>query len=206
MTATACAQLIIGLVLAAYWGRVLRMAHKARRRGGSANFVPTEPLGRVLRIIWQPVVWLWIALPIASALLAERLPRALEPLVDFSKWIALAAAGVVVACFVATIVCWRKMGKSWRMGINPSEKTELVVSGPYAYLRHPIYALSALMMIATMAAAPSGAVWVVGVTHIALLYWEARREERHLLGLHGQPYRDYCARVGRFVPLVRSRL
>jgi protein-S-isoprenylcysteine O-methyltransferase Ste14 len=47
------------------------------------------------------------------------------------------------------------MGKSWRMGINPNEKTQLIVSGPYAYIRHPIYAIQSLMLLASMILLPS---------------------------------------------------
>ncbi len=93
------------------------------------------------------------------------------------------------------------MGKSWRMGIDPNEKTPLVVSGPYAYVRHPIYALSSVLMLATMLAIPSPLMIAVGITHLLLLQWEARREEQHLIRVHGQLYQNYFDSVGRFVPI-----
>jgi protein-S-isoprenylcysteine O-methyltransferase Ste14 len=113
------------------------------------------------------------------------------------QWTAVAVA---VGAWVATLVCWKKMGKSWRMGINPAEKTQLIVSGPYAYVRHPIYALSSVLVIASAVAVPTILMICVAVVHCALLQWEARREERYLLGVHGQPYADYVGSVGRFVP------
>jgi protein-S-isoprenylcysteine O-methyltransferase Ste14 len=107
---------------------------------------------------------------------------------------------VAAGAFIATLVCWKRMGKSWRMGIDPGETTQLIVTGPYAYVRHPIYALSSLLMIASALAVPSVLMIVVALIHCALLQWEARREEQHLLRVHGQPYRDYLSHVGRFVP------
>jgi len=92
------------------------------------------------------------------------------------------------------------MGRSWRMGINPDDKTQLVITGPYAYLRHPIYALSSLLMLCTMVIVPSPAMIVVGCTHLLLLQWEARREEKYLTALHGNTYANYARRTGRFVP------
>jgi len=114
--------------------------------------------------------------------------------------VAWGALAIAVAAFIATLICWKKMGKSWRMGINPDDKTQLVISGPYAYLRHPIYALSSLLMLCTMVILPSPAMLIVGFVHLFLLQWEARREEKYLTALHGPTYADYAARTGRFVP------
>src|SRR5690606_20755779 len=99
---------------------------------------PAERLGRWLRFIWNPVVAAWIALPLIAAFSRnDRLPVLLRP---WPLHPAIAWAGLVVAAaaFGATLICWKRMGKSWRMGIDPGEKTQLVLSGPYAYVRHPI--------------------------------------------------------------------
>jgi protein-S-isoprenylcysteine O-methyltransferase Ste14 len=191
--------LAVGVIVAAYWWRVLRMAYKmSRRTGRAANFVPVEPLGKMLRLIWQPVVWLWIAHPLASAFIIHP-PAILQPLYS-SPPVRWAAVIVAALAFALTRLCWKRMGKSWRMGIDPAERTPLVVTGPYAYVRHPIYALSSLLMIATVVALPTPLMIVVAVLHLLLLQWEAQREERHLCRVHGQPYERYRMDVGRFVP------
>ena len=183
----------------AYWARVIRLARKIKRRTGSAgNFIPAERLGRFLRLIWNPVVMLWIGLPILHYAW-ERPARPFQPLYVLPA-VAWGALGVALLAFIATLICWKKMGRHWRMGINPDEKTELISSGPYALVRHPIYALSSLLMLCTMAIVPSPAMLVVGVLHLMLLQWEARREERYLIHVHGDAYRDYMRRSGRFCP------
>jgi protein-S-isoprenylcysteine O-methyltransferase Ste14 len=91
------------------------------------------------------------------------------------------------------------------MGIDPTERTQLVFTGPYAYVRHPIYALSSLLAITAMIATPSPLMLAVGLLHVLFLQWEARREERYLVGVHGGPYEDYLYRVGRFVPRLAPR-
>lgn len=191
--------MLLGLVVAGYWYRVMRMARKARQRTGrAANLLPPEPVGRVLRVVWVPVVVTWMAHPFVSAFV-DRLPPPLRP-VAWSPVAAWAGVAVAAACFAATRVCWRRMGTAWRMGIDPNEQTPLVATGPFAYVRHPIYALSALMMLATVVAVPSPLMIAVGAAHIALLVWESQREERHMLRLHGQAYARYRQRVGRFIP------
>ena len=194
--------LVVGLVVAAYWWRVVRMAAKMRRRTGrAANFVPVESVGRVVRLVWQPVVWAWVGVPLYLAF-ARRPAIGWRPVYDWElvRW---SAAGVVAGGYAATRVCWRRMGKSWRMGIDPGERTALVVTGPYAHVRHPIYALSSLMMGATVVAVPSPVLAAVGGIHLLLLQWEARREERHLARVHGPAYDVYRAGVGRFAPRFR---
>jgi protein-S-isoprenylcysteine O-methyltransferase Ste14 len=196
--------LLVGLILAFYWWRVVRMAYKLRRKiGKAANFVPPESLGRALRWIWRPVVAIWVVHPLLNAFLV-RPPIIMRPLFSLPilRWPAVVIA---LLALLATRVCWRRMGKSWRMGIDPNERTNLIFTGPYAYVRHPIYALSTVLMIATMIVLPSPLMLCVGVIHLMLLQWEARREEMHLSRIHGEPYDRYRAAVGGFFPRALSK-
>ncbi len=193
------ATFLLAIFIAAYWARVLRMVRKQRKRTGrAANFIPRERTGKWLRLIWNPVVGLWIILPLLATVL-DSPPRFLSPVFD-NGLIALPCALLAGICFVATLVCWQKMGSSWRMGIDPGEKTALIFGGPFAYVRHPIYALSMLMMLASVATLPSPAMFAIGAIHISLLAWEARREERYLVGLHGEIYAHYLQNTGGLFP------
>ncbi len=196
--------LVVGLTVTVYWARVLRMTFKAKRHTGSAaGLVPRERLGRAIRLIWFPVVGAWIAIPWLVAF-GHRLPSGLTPLYT-NHWLQWTCAVVGVGALAATMACWKRMGHSWRMGINPGEKTALVVDGAFAYVRHPIYALSSLLMWVTMGIVPAPWMIGVGVMHLTLLQWESRREERHLTAIHGDEYTAYRARVGRFIPRLTLR-
>jgi len=191
--------ILIGLILASYWGQVMYMTRRAKRATGrAANVVPLELLGRLLRLIWAPIIVIWIAMPFVVGFGANSL-WLLEPLAHWPivAWI---CSGIVVIGYIATRRCWKTMGKEWRMGIDPAEKTKMVASGPFAYVRHPIYALSQMMMIATAVAIPAPLMIAVAVTHILLLQWESRREEQHMVRTQGEAYSDYCRQVGRFLP------
>src|SRR5438128_568033 len=118
---------IVGMIIGIYWLKVLQLVARTKRDvGRAANFVPPEPLGRLLRFIWIPVVLLWIFLPLLTPFIGG-LPAFLMPVVfpgaDVLGWIALAVA---LVAFAITWICWIKMGKSWRMGIDPNEKTTLI--------------------------------------------------------------------------------
>jgi len=190
---------LIGLLVGAYWARVIKLVLKAKRHTGrGAGIVPTERVGRALRIIWYPAVVLWAVYPLSLPWLGA-LPSVVHPL-TFPLVVSWAALLVALAAFVATLFCWKRMGKSWRMGIDPNEKTRLVLSGPYAYVRHPIYALSSLLMLMTLVIVPGLPMLVLACIHITLIQWEASREERYLISLHGDAYARYRSAVGRMIP------
>jgi len=200
-TPSSWAAVVIGVMVGVYWLRVMQLVWRTKKTAGrAANLVPPELLGRVLRLIWGPVVVLWIFLPMLMPFV-RGLPVGLRPVVfagsEVVGWI---AAAVVAAAFAVTWVCWVRMGTSWRMGIDPNEKTNLILTGPYAYVRHPIYGLSQVMMVATFCAWPSAVMGVVAILHLCLMQWEVRREDRYLVMLHGPVYGEYVKRVGRFVP------
>jgi protein-S-isoprenylcysteine O-methyltransferase Ste14 len=95
------------------------------------------------------------------------------------------------------------MGESWRIGIDEGERTTLVTDGPFALVRNPIFAamipatLGLLLMVPNVVAAAG----LVALT-VALQLQTRVVEEPYLLRAHGDPYAQYAARVGRFIPGV----
>src|SRR5262245_57860355 len=89
-------------------------------------------------------------------------------------WI-VAAAGLVLAVWAA-----RTMGHSLTAFPRPLPDGELVESGPYRRLRHPIY-VGFLLFLAGLALVFS--VYALALTGLLALFWfaKARREERYLL-------------------------
>jgi protein-S-isoprenylcysteine O-methyltransferase Ste14 len=148
----------------------------------------------------MPLVLIWCAQPwlvVAGVPHSRWFQPATGPVF---LWLGLAGATACVLATAATFSCWREMGKSWRLGIDPEEKTQLVSTGPYRFARHPIYALSSVLVLGTLAAISSPVMAGIALLHLALLQVEARREEKYLLAKHGGAYAEYMKRVGRFLP------
>ncbi len=97
------------------------------------------------------------------------------------------------------------MGQQWRMGIDPTQKIRLLVDGPFAKVRHPIYSLSILLMLCSVVVLPCPTMLLLAAIHITLMHIKARNEERFLLDTQGPSYAEYCRKTGRFIPFVRSR-
>jgi protein-S-isoprenylcysteine O-methyltransferase Ste14 len=83
------------------------------------------------------------------------------------------------------------------------EKGELITDGPFRHVRHPIYALQRLLMLASLAIVPTWPMLALVLVHFVLTQVKARYEERQLTAVHGSVYRDYAERTGRFVPTWR---
>ena len=129
--------------------------------------------------------------------------EAVDPLYA-SRHPALLGPGVVLAALAAALV-WRgqeDMAASWRIGIDPGERTELVTRGVFRFCRNPIYLGLVVALAAFCCLVPgylSGGLLVLGAV---LLQVQARLEEADLLRRHGAAYAAYCARVGRFLPFT----
>lgn len=97
----------------------------------------------------------------------------------------------------------RTMGKNWSLVARTREDHQLVQTGPFAVIRHPIYVALFLFQLAMAIAYGHTDNLIVGVP----LYWIAtwlrvRYEERLLREQFGAAYDAYAARVKRFVPGV----
>ncbi len=82
---------------------------------------------------------------------------------------------------------------------------ELVTNGPYRWVRHPLYAVAPLMLIAVSLLAAN---WFIGgMTLIALVLIVLvviPKEEANLIETFGDDYRAYMKRTGRLFPRLRA--
>ena len=197
---------IVALTICAYWLRVGAMVVRARhRQHRDVGVIPERAAERAMWLVLVPVVLAWCTLPwlaLGQVQGWRAVPSfALQSGYAAPRWV---FALVAVACLVLTIDCWRRMGRNWRMDIS-DRNTALVTEGLFARIRHPIYAFSIVMMVATAAVLPSTAMLVVAVVHIVLMNIKARNEEAHLARLHGEAYARYVERTGRFFPGSAAR-
>jgi protein-S-isoprenylcysteine O-methyltransferase Ste14 len=113
-----------------------------------------------------------------------------------SAGIALFALGLI-----ATVASQQWMGRSWRVGVDEGERTELVTGGPFAFTRNPIYAAVSMVFAGLALVVPSVASLASLGLLVASLEAQTRLvEEPYLVRTHGQAYLRYARRVGRFLP------
>lgn len=100
----------------------------------------------------------------------------------------------------------RAMGRAWRIGVAPGERTRLVTDGPFRWVRNPFFTGMALVAGGTTAAVPT---WL-GAAGTLLLFGtlavQVRLvEEPHLSHAFGPDYAAYSRRTGRFIPGIGRR-
>ncbi len=118
-----------------------------------------------------------------------------------AKWLHLSGIVVTVIGISLTVVAQLAMAESWRIGVDPAERTKLVTHGAFAIVRNPIF--SAMLVTATgLAMMIPNAISIVGlISLVAALEAQVRLvEEPYLLTAQGDRYRTYAHNVGRFAP------
>lgn len=96
------------------------------------------------------------------------------------------------------------LGRQFRINAGLYADHELVSSGPYGVVRHPIYASMLLMLIAT-AALLTRWEWAVAAVVLFLIGTEirVRTEDRLLASRFGDRFAAYRRQVAGYIPLVR---
>ncbi len=132
----------------------------------------------------------------------------LDGVAGASQWFggrSVAIVGISAASLGLALSVWSQfaMGSSWRIGVDPAERTALVTGGPFRYVRNPIYTGTVLFMIGLFLLVPNAASLIALVVVAVMLDLQVRRiEEPFLAESHGYEYRRYIAEAGRFIPRV----
>jgi protein-S-isoprenylcysteine O-methyltransferase Ste14 len=118
---------------------------------------------------------------------------------------AAAIAGLVLALagFAATLAGQTGMGASWRIGVDPAERTALVTDGVFRLARNPIFTAMVAAQLGVVLMVPTWVSAAALAALVAAVQLQVRAvEEPYLSTVHGAPYTTYAARTGRFVPGV----
>ena len=103
----------------------------------------------------------------------------------------------------ATLYAQLAMGESWRVGVDESERTDLVTGGPFAVVRNPIFAAMIPTSLGLTLMVPNVVAFAGFAALVLALEIQVRLvEEPYLRAAHGQAYTSYAARTGRFAPGV----
>lgn len=110
--------------------------------------------------------------------------------------LALFAAGLLFAVWARIY-----LGANWGMPMSRKDQPELVTSGPYRYVRHPIYSGMLAGMLGTALA--TSLYWLVAlVVAGGYFIYSAFREEQYMLAQFPDTYPAYKRRTKMLLPLV----
>ena len=117
--------------------------------------------------------------------------------------VVLAATGALLfACGIALAV-WARLhlGRNWGMPMTQRAEPELVTSGPYRFVRHPIYTGLVTAMLGTALVDNLLGLIVVAVL-VAYFYYCGIVEERNLTATFPKAYPEYASRTKMLIPFL----
>ena len=171
-------------------GTYRRKAQRGRRidysKEGGALFVALRLGGLAL---WS-YCFLYIAYP-------TPLVWSFLPLPNGVRWI---GAGVVLVLLPFVVSAQRALGRNVSPTVTTHEDHQLVTSGPYRWVRNPLYVAGALLFTALGLVSASWFLVAAAAVALALVWLRLPKEEAELEARFGQEYRDYVRRTGRFLP------
>jgi len=128
--------------------------------------------------------------------LLDRLARGCSDCERERRAAALFATGLALAVWAR--VC---LGRNWGMPMSRRAEPQLVTSGPYAVVRHPIYTGILLALLGS-----SIAINVIGIVLVLVLganfYYSALVEERNMAASFPSEYPEYRARTKMMLPFL----
>ena len=145
-----------------------------------------------------PMIVAWVLL-VRGARLSHPLSIRIIPDVDAIAWVG------AILCVAGLMFClWARatIGRNWSGIVTLKEDHELIVRGPYAFVRHPIYTGLLAMFVATaLVYGHLGA--ICGIVLVFVSFWlKLSDEEKLMLEKFPDQYPAYQQRVKRIIPFV----
>src|SRR5687767_5550258 len=140
----------------------------------------------MIAYIINPVWLLWASLPFPIWL----------------RWL-----GVAVALIGFALLQWAQvtLGRSWSDTPRMMKEQALITSGPYQFIRHPIYTAFILILGSTLLISAN---WLIGLTWAGMTVLDiASRigfEESLMVEYFGDQYREYMKKTGRLLPRLNQ--
>lgn len=127
------------------------------------------------------------------------------PIIAGSELIAIVASALAICAAVGSVwlitMAVRTLGKEWSLTARLVEGHTLATSGPYAYVRHPIYTGMLGMLVATGLAISHWAALLIALFIFFLgTTIRVRSEEKLLREAFGEQFETYVRNVRAIVP------
>lgn len=191
-------RLVILVVLALTFGISASFRKRARDEGGTINRQEEGWLVLVLRM--------GVALPLLIVILLNIFWPATLTWAKFNSPQWLRILGLILAVLCVPLLWWifKSIGKNISETVLIKDEHELVTSGPYNWVRHPLYGTALVLLLSISLVFGD---WIIlGYTFAGVLAFRLLVipvEEKELLDAFGEEYECYQARTGTLLPWIR---
>jgi len=140
----------------------------------------------IVLLSWQKIPVAWLHLPIVPA----------------GLWQFYVGLGLTIAGLLFAVWARAYLGKNWSRSVTVKQDHELITSGPYALVRHPIYTGLLGAFLGTSIAIGELRALVAIVILFISLWTKLRMEEAWMKEQFGETYAAYTSHVAALVPFV----
>lgn len=189
----------VSLGLFGFYGVVgfgLRAIVQRRRTGDSGFRGLSGPAGSAewwAGVLFGAALVAGVLGPVAGLLGVAELPVA--------SWVHVLGVVITLVGIAGTFQTQLAMGTNWRVGVDQSERTDLVTSGPFAVVRNPIFTAMLITGAGLVLVVPNVVAVLGWILLLVAIEMQVRVvEEPYLRRLHADTYVTYQSRVGRFLP------
>ncbi|MTD47510.1 isoprenylcysteine carboxylmethyltransferase family protein [Conexibacter sp. W3-3-2] len=185
--------LFLGYLLVVFAGRAVLL----KRRTGTAGWRGIT--GRPGSAAWLGGVLFAVALVIGLAAPVAALLGASNAFdIAGARWLGLA---LFLGGWIGSVAAQQAMGATWRVGVEATEQTDLVRDGVFGTIRNPFFSALLLSAFGLALLVPGILAFAALLLLVFAVELQVRVvEEPHLLAQHGDRYREYASRAGRFLP------
>jgi protein-S-isoprenylcysteine O-methyltransferase Ste14 len=124
--------------------------------------------------------------------------------VGLPEWARWLGVGIGILCVMGIYWLFSSIGS----GITPTSATRkqhvLVTSGPYRWVRHPLYTVGSSLFVAFGMMSDNWFIAGLGILTFILMAARTPKEEANLIEKFGDEYLEYMKRTGRFLPKLGS--
>jgi protein-S-isoprenylcysteine O-methyltransferase Ste14 len=142
--------------------------------------------------------WLLVTMQVIVLVVLLLLPWRAPSLVGL-----VAGGAVCVAGVVLLLASFRRLGNALTATPVPIAGAGLRTSGPYRFVRHPIYSAVLLLTLGFLIAFGSAWSWIWGLAAVGFFWAKSRWEDRLLSAEYGQEWARWSATTGALLPRLR---
>ena len=190
---------LVALIFVAYVTHRIYYVRKVPHASDSVVKQPPEPgaaINLLLMLTTVVVLALYVVAPRRVSWASFSLPGPI-------RW---AGLGLTVAAFALLEWSQSALGRNWSIRVQLLKEHELVVRGPYRWVRHPMYTAGLLINVSVLLLSAN---WLVGGSWLLMHTWQfAVRiplEEDLMVQRFGEAYRQYMRTTGRLLPRILHR-
>ncbi|NHJ14287.1 MAG: isoprenylcysteine carboxylmethyltransferase family protein, partial [Candidatus Thorarchaeota archaeon] len=172
------------------------------RRSRAERLEALQSEGRRSAVFFLIIFWfqvIWVALYILGV-----------PFIDWSffvldEWVRFLGISLGVLSIIYLMWTLRTLGKMWSYAIELKGEHKLITSGPYARVRHPMYAAHMVFNAGIVLVTLNWVLLALLAIGIPYTYNRMFTEEKMMAERFGEEYEQYMRQTGRIFPRLRRK-